>query len=387
MRIEFFFLLVTGISRRAPHSKDGASLSLRVRLNRSPKPQSISYVGSSSGSVCVWPWNCSLRIRTVSETSRRASAVSGGVLAVSSSATCTALPRCARGSICHQLRIRQMDLLFPLSRRNLPEGHPSSAQEIITQIIHSLNANLLCLFPDRVAFAYGDVPGNVEEMEPSRTREETANCEKCCCRPQHKPPRGAWGCGNRRRGKGGGAKVEKDGKAASISRQRAVPTPTPSLPASFHHRPAHLHLKRSLDHHHSDILLLNPQATSPAAMSSRTPFQVAVPKSPCDSVCVFRLSLKATLFGITPERGERESVQPPSSLALVLPKPRSSPSSLSNSVLNAPLTSSAPSPLCGRVPACPLVLPHTRTAPRSFLEAILTLPLMYKTVSKPSFQF
>lgn len=100
-RIEFFFLLVTGISRRAPHSKDGASLSLRVRLNRSPKPQSISYVGSSSGSVCVWPWNCSLRIRTVSETSRRASAVSGGVLAVSSSATCTALPRCARGSICH----------------------------------------------------------------------------------------------------------------------------------------------------------------------------------------------------------------------------------------------------------------------------------------------
>lgn len=117
------------------------------------------------------------------------------------------------------------------------------------------------------------------------------------------PPRGAWGCGNRRRGKGGGAKVEKDGKAASISRQRAVPTPIPSLPASFHHRPAHLHLKRSLDHHHSDILLLNPQATSPAAMSSRTPFQVAVPKSPCDSVCVFRLSLKATLFGITPERG------------------------------------------------------------------------------------
>lgn len=48
-----------------------------------------------------------------------------------------------------------MDLLFPLSRRNLAEGHPSSAQEIITQIIHSLNANLLCLFPDRVAFAYG----------------------------------------------------------------------------------------------------------------------------------------------------------------------------------------------------------------------------------------
>lgn len=52
-----------------------------------------------------------------------------------------------------------MDLLFPLSRRNLPEGHPSSAQEIITQIIHSLNANLLYLFPDRVAFAYGTFAG------------------------------------------------------------------------------------------------------------------------------------------------------------------------------------------------------------------------------------
>lgn len=51
-----------------------------------------------------------------------------------------------------------MDLPFPLSRRNLPEGHPSSAQEIITQIIHSLNANL-CLFPDRVAFAYGTFVG------------------------------------------------------------------------------------------------------------------------------------------------------------------------------------------------------------------------------------
>lgn len=72
-------LLVTVTSRSSRLSEVGGSLS---ELNQSAMSQSISYVGSGSN-VCVWPWNCSLRIRTVSETYSRHAAASRSVSVLS----------------------------------------------------------------------------------------------------------------------------------------------------------------------------------------------------------------------------------------------------------------------------------------------------------------